>query len=258
MVVENTLRRREPCVIFAHEHGLKNMILTCPNCETRYRADAAQFPAAGRRVRCAKCGHLWHHHLQDAETGSRAAVEAMAQGPAAADTRANAAVAGPPAAQMGADQSNKSPKRSWAERLGVAAGWAGLFVMILLIGWIAFRFRQEVATLWPQSSSLYATFGIAVNAGGIEIDNVSYRRVNENGQVVLAVTGKLVNITSREVTVPPVRVALTDNDQRELYHWSFQPPQPVLKPGQSLNFLTRLTSPPPPPVHLQLRFASQD
>src|SRR5215471_11410904 len=36
------------------------MILTCPNCSTRYQADATRFPLAGRNVRCAKCAHVWH------------------------------------------------------------------------------------------------------------------------------------------------------------------------------------------------------
>ena len=36
------------------------MILTCPSCDTRYSVDGAKFPAAGRTVRCAKCGHSWH------------------------------------------------------------------------------------------------------------------------------------------------------------------------------------------------------
>src|SRR6185312_5400463 len=36
------------------------MILTCPECDTHYQADGSKFPAAGRNVRCAKCGHVWH------------------------------------------------------------------------------------------------------------------------------------------------------------------------------------------------------
>jgi predicted Zn finger-like uncharacterized protein len=36
------------------------MIITCPNCATRYQADASKFPAAGRSVRCARCSHVWH------------------------------------------------------------------------------------------------------------------------------------------------------------------------------------------------------
>ncbi|MBV9063997.1 MAG: zinc-ribbon domain-containing protein, partial [Alphaproteobacteria bacterium] len=34
------------------------MILTCPQCATRYHAGDHSFTPAGRKVRCAKCGHV--------------------------------------------------------------------------------------------------------------------------------------------------------------------------------------------------------
>ncbi|MGH7095153.1 MAG: zinc-ribbon domain-containing protein, partial [Stellaceae bacterium] len=38
------------------------MIVTCPECATRYRvADDALDAPHGRRVRCARCGHVWLH-----------------------------------------------------------------------------------------------------------------------------------------------------------------------------------------------------
>lgn len=41
------------------------MIIGCPRCTTRFRvADAALVGAAGRRVRCANCGHLWHYRIE--------------------------------------------------------------------------------------------------------------------------------------------------------------------------------------------------
>jgi predicted Zn finger-like uncharacterized protein len=36
------------------------MIITCPNCATRYQIDGAAFPEEGRRVKCAQCAHRWH------------------------------------------------------------------------------------------------------------------------------------------------------------------------------------------------------
>src|SRR5262249_19740904 len=37
------------------------MLLTCPSCDTRYQVDEAAIDrAAGRQVRCANCGYLWH------------------------------------------------------------------------------------------------------------------------------------------------------------------------------------------------------
>src|SRR3546814_10877138 len=40
--------------------ALVRMIITCPSCSARYPVDAASFAPAGRKVRCAKCGHTWH------------------------------------------------------------------------------------------------------------------------------------------------------------------------------------------------------
>lgn len=41
------------------------MILTCPNCATRYTVADGAIPPGGRQVRCASCKHRWH---QDPET----------------------------------------------------------------------------------------------------------------------------------------------------------------------------------------------
>lgn len=35
------------------------MQITCPNCATRYVIDASKIGSAGRKVKCARCGHQW-------------------------------------------------------------------------------------------------------------------------------------------------------------------------------------------------------
>jgi len=248
--VVRILRHIAGCAIFGQP-----MILTCHECRTRYRAEVTQFPPEGRKVRCTKCGYVWHQLSPDPETepllvsptGSAALTATPA--PSQAETAETVSMsAGPPRVR----------RRSWAERFGLLTGWAALVAMLCLIGSAGFRFRQEIATLWPQSSSMFATFGVPVNAHGIAINDWSYRRETENGQPVMVVTGRLVNTSAHELPLPPVRVTLTDDDQRELYHWTFNPPLPTLRPGQSIGFSTRLTSPPLGARHLQLRFAGQD
>lgn len=141
------------------------------------------------------------------------------------------------------------------QQLMTAAGWAGLVALVFVIGWSAVTFRQQIATLWPQSASLYAALGMKTNASGLDIQNVSYRRSTENGQSVLTVTGMLANAGPRELPVPQIRVGLIDGDRRELTHWTFAPGVMTLHPGQTKAFSTRLPNPPAGAHQFELRFA---
>jgi predicted Zn finger-like uncharacterized protein len=230
------------------------MILTCPSCDTRYSVDGSKFPAGGRMVRCAKCGHSWH---QQGEPPT--APDAVA--PAAISAAAPAAIETPAADPVTVDTA-RMPLSYPAEgvplgpRLAVVAGWAGLIAVVLLIVVAAVRYRQDIALIWPQSAGVYSALGLPVNATGIDFRDVDYRRENEDGQVVLAVSGNIVNVGKRELPVPQtVRVTLSDASKRELYHWNFKPSVTVLKPGQSAPFTTRLSSPPAAARNLEVRFA---
>ena len=41
------------------------MLLTCENCETIFRIEAAQLTKAGQQVRCSVCKHVWAPELND-------------------------------------------------------------------------------------------------------------------------------------------------------------------------------------------------
>jgi len=234
------------------------MILTCPQCATRYQADAAKFMPAGRNVRCAKCGHMWHQEAPAAEMGPPEEIVAVDEPPPAP-------VAAPPVPRPTAFAPNPVIARApvaeprapsqWPMRVAVGAGWLGLVAIVLLIGWSALTYRQQIAALWPQSASLYHAVGLKANPTGIDIQDVTYHRGSEAGQSVLAVTGILTNATSRELPVPQIRVALIDDDRHELYHWTFVPGVMTLRPGQSAKFVTRLSNPPSGARHFELRFA---
>ncbi|HWA92625.1 MAG TPA: DUF3426 domain-containing protein [Rhizomicrobium sp.] len=251
------------------------MILTCPNCATRYQADAAKFLPSGRNVRCAKCGHVWHQEAPRAEPDPLAE-EIAAPEPAAppppevispprpvepvtiARPQAYAPSATPVIARETATVV-ETPRRAsaWPKRIGLGAGWLGLIAAVLLIGWAALTFRQQVVTVWPQSASVYAALGMKPKPSGLDIQDVAYRQSSEGGQAVLSVSGRLANTSSRELPVPEIRVGLMDGDNRELYHWTFVPGVMTLHPGEARNFSTRLTNPPEGARHFELRFARE-
>ncbi len=251
------------------------MILTCPQCATRYQADAAKFPAAGRSVRCAKCGNVWHQigpepqpdpdaeiFVQEPEPPPPAPVRAREPEPEPPPVSVAAAprvVAFAPAASVSpaveVEAPPRAPSRPWAGRAAVIGGWVVLVALILTIGWAAISFRDSVATWLPQTSSIYAAAGLPVNPRGMGFSDIAFQSQFEDGQKVLAVTGRIVNRSGHELTVPLVRVALLDMDNHELYHWTFVPGVATLKPGATAKFRTRLSSPPAGTRNLEVRFA---
>ncbi|MBI1330733.1 MAG: DUF3426 domain-containing protein [Alphaproteobacteria bacterium] len=239
------------------------MILTCPQCDTRYTADASKFAPPGRKVRCAKCGHIWHQVAEpEAPEPAFDAPEPAPPAPQPATPPPviprREAYQPPRPVQAPVEQDHEEaprPRRRWLAGAAVGIGWMVLAGAILLIGWSAISFRQQVAEIWPQAASLYAPLGLQVNARGIQFSQVASHREMEDGQFVLAITGRIENITNREVAVPNVVVTLYGADERELYHWSFAPSVSTLAPGKKIPFLTRVSSPPPGAKHLELRFA---
>jgi len=235
------------------------MILTCPACATRYQVDEAKFPPQGRQVRCAKCGNNWHQPGQEAQFASEPKPNDIAPS-AAATTQPSPEPAriDPPIRIRTPAPIAPKERTPLLPMLGVVLGWIGLIAVVLLIGLSAVRYRQEITVIWPQSASVYSRLGMKVDAQGIDFDKVNYHRENEDGQVVLAVTGQIVNHGTLELPVPQtVRVTLSDASNHELYHWNFTPEAQTLHPGQSIPFLTRLSSPPVSARHMEVRF-SQD
>jgi predicted Zn finger-like uncharacterized protein len=237
------------------------MILTCPQCATRYQVDAGKFPPAGRNVRCAKCGHVWHQLGPAPEPESD--TEVMPQEPApaphlAGDEPAARGIAHAPMAAMRAQLAREEPREegvSWPRRVAVSAAWLLLVALVLAIGWGAVVFRDSIATWLPQTSSFYAAAGLPVNPRGMDIVDIASQRQIEDGQNVLVVTGRIVNRSAHELSVPLVLVALFDGDKHELYHWTFVPGVSTLNPGAATRFRTRLSSPPDGMRDLEIRFA---
>jgi len=234
------------------------MILTCTSCDTRYSVDGSKFPAAGRTVRCAKCGHSWHQAGEASEPVSEPSSPETDMAPDAPVSEP-AESSFSPARSFSPTSTLPKPSAPLAPKLAIVAGWVGLFAVVLLIAFAAVKYRQHIASIWPQSAGVYSSLGLPVNVSGLDFRKVDYRRETEDGQVVLAVSGEIVNTSSRQLPVPQtVRVTLSGADKRELYHWTFKPNITVLAPGGSAPFVTRLASPPSAARNLEVGFPKEE
>ena len=233
------------------------MILTCPSCRTRYRTDSGHFKPPGRDVRCAKCGEVWFQRSSElGAQGDQEPVRETLVNSGGQDLRAPPE----PSSGFGIRPMREAPERDVRPRgtaLAKFVASGALIVLVATIAWAIVQYRQTIVGLWPQSASLYDVLGLPVNVSGIEITEIAYRRDMQNGVAVLSVTGKLVNVSNRELPIPQIRVVLLDDAKRELYQWTFDAGIPSLKPGAESPFVTRLSSPPPAARNLHVRFAEK-
>jgi len=267
------------------------MIITCPSCSARYPVDAAAFSPAGRKVKCAKCGNRWHQDPPDdlPKTVDGDEAEEAAVAPGAQENGAQEDIAeeefdedledadeGPSgdlvafsqvetvSAEAQSKKEAKSKPRvvkTKTSRPGLlrrAVGWVLLFAVVGGSVFVTYEYREQIVKIWPATARLYAMLNKPVNLRGMEFQNVVYEHQFENGLPVLAISGEVVNVAARELSVPKVRVGLRDGKEREIYHWTFSVPQSVLSPMEVAKFVTRLSSPPLEAQDLEIRFVTDE
>jgi predicted Zn finger-like uncharacterized protein len=54
------------------------MIISCPSCQASFRVDAARLGPDGKKVRCSKCGNIWHALPDKARESTLVAMEETA------------------------------------------------------------------------------------------------------------------------------------------------------------------------------------
>lgn len=197
------------------------MILTCPQCSTRYHVDANSIGAPGRTVRCAGCGNRW-----------------LAKPPADAPRALEVEPTSPRLWPVGGAAA--APRRGSASLVGWLIG-----VLVLLIVASAVIGRNEIVAGFPASATIYQTLGLPVTTLhlGLQFEGVVSRRVEEGGVAVLVVEGAVVNTTGQQRTVPPIRVTLLDGGGRRLQQELFQAEAAQLDGGGKTPFSGRLVNP---------------
>ena len=227
------------------------MILTCPECASRYVVDDARIPPQGRTVRCANCGGSWRA-TPSVETPLE--LEPVAAAPAPS-LEAEEAIERPAAASLPKTIRAKTAERT-RTRKAVAAGavWGALGAMLVAILAGAALFRVEVVRLWPRTAGAYAKVGMPVNPTGLAPENVQAAPGLKNGHAAVIVTGLIRNVETRAQEPVPLRVALLDKHGKTLVAQVASVEPGALQPGQTRPFTIAFLDPPSASADVQVEF----
>lgn len=247
------------------------MILSCPQCAARFRIDADKLGVAGRKVRCAKCGHTWHATPDQDEEAATAqdddgdASEAAASGgegvedasPSGGDSGGMDDLPdGPPpfesfeamrASLEGSRRARRDreppPQRS---RLRPLVAWLVFFCVVGSVVAGAYYARYQVVATLPKAARLYDLAGISVNtlAPGLKIESVTPSRRLKDGTSVLMIQGEIVNRTGTTQPLPALRITLRNGNGAALDQWQTAAESAALPPGGRTGFTARRETPP--------------
>ncbi|MFN4288165.1 MAG: MJ0042-type zinc finger domain-containing protein [Brevundimonas sp.] len=185
------------------------MILTCPECSTRYFVPDESLGPSGRRVRCQACAHTW-----------MASADAPMELTLTPEEGASASVP-PPMEQASAPElprafrARAEQERRTRRLAAQGAIWGGIGAAFVGLIAAAFIYRVELVELYPRAASAYALAGVPVNPVGLEFQALRARDHRTlPGRVVIS--GAVRNIRGHEAVIPPIRVSLLDARGRRI------------------------------------------
>ncbi len=157
------------------------MILSCPVCATRFMLDDALLPSGGRKLRCARCQHVWHQAADAGQSPSPLGGAAKAEASETAAAPPIALVMGrsgnsirEDSGTIGGNELPRIPANGSEARSGSGDGnpsrgggssaigyFLGIVVIIiLLIGLVLLR--AEIVRFLPQLAGFYDLIGLSV------------------------------------------------------------------------------------------------
>lgn len=233
------------------------MILTCPECATRYFVPDDKVGPDGRTVKCSSCGNRWTAHGEPAlELFVDANVGATAREPAS-----DLAVEGKPVSALPGEELPKvfrqkaDTDRRVREAATTGVVWAGMAVALMALVATAVMFRVNVVKLWPASASAFAMVkGLEVNPTGLTIEDVRAEAALQDGHAALAVTGIIRNVEEVAATAPPLRVTLINKAGKVVAVKLAAPADPKIPPGGVRHFVVTLLDPPTTAADLEVTF----
>lgn len=223
------------------------MILSCPSCDTRYRANPGTIGVNGRRVKCAACGHIW-----TARNEEEPVLEPIDPIPPKPDVEPEPVA---PKAPHRAFRERAEQRRQDQLKTATASAWGGLAVAIAGVFAVTFLFRADIVSVWPRASSAFAAVGIEANAFGVAIDSLDVSRGEEHGIPTVELSGEVRNIDRQARTVPQLQARLLGENGEAVLEWTIIPDAGIIGPGASLAFTSVVTDPPANAVEAEVTLA---
>lgn len=220
------------------------MAIVCPQCSAPAINSAEAVDAAGRMLRCARCGTNWlprvgdgkQHKLRPLPTTSKPRGRRFERVIEHIDADFPRMAA--PRPEKPAGRVKPPPSSSAWRHLPIAkaalTAWSGVAAAVVIVVVAVVAFDPSVVGASPGEQT--ARFG------GLEVHLVTSAADSNRYGRALDVRGEITNRTDREIAVPAVRLSL-HADGTELYSWIVEPTTTWLAGREVVHFRSQTVAP---------------
>ena len=147
------------------------------------------------------------------------------------------------------------PSKTGASRIVVMLSWLMFAGVVLSLVGGSYTYRTEVVRVLPAAADIYRLFGESINVRGLSFEEVRYEWMEKNGEPVVAVQGVVKNLTDDSKSIPRLRLAFRNANNRDIVLWSKQLSDEKIAAHQSKPFEVIVPAPPKEVQSLQILFA---
>jgi hypothetical protein len=164
--------------------------------------------------------------------------------------------ANPDAEDIASVTARRARLRSRRQQKRRSSRWTAIVLVLFAFNVALIGSRAEVVRYLPQTASLFAAIGLPVNLRNLKFDNVRISKDTLESANTLIVEGTIVSIVNKAVEVPRLHFAARNASGQEIYTWTAQASRSILGPGESVDFSSRLVSPPAEASDVLVRFVN--
>lgn len=236
------------------------MILTCPECSTKYMTKDGAIGPNGRSVTCARCENVWFADGIDPDAMALEDNQTVLLTPEPdpqPDLPFVPDVAPPVTVGAHTLLRDKADAEKLAKRKrSIGLIWAVPLGLLLVAGTVAVLKRQAIVNNFPRAATLYQAFGMDVKANGLDVRGLKNQRLIVDGEPILRVSGEVVNLTSRAIAAPPIQFRLENRSGEPLADWYVE--AGTIAAGKAATIETDYPAPPIDGVNLRYRFSPDE
>ncbi len=248
------------------------MILTCPDCSTRYSVKDDAIGPNGRTVRCSSCSATWFissdadrlalednlHEDIKAIVDNPPVPSAPVQSSAPSQSEANTPASTPAKPAVGAHVQvrDKADRQRRNRRLaGVTMIWMVTLSILTAAAVMGYIMRQDIVDRNPAMASLYKAFNINVKIAGLDFESPSTSHTMIDGRPVLVINGVIINKSNTPRPIPLVELSLVNGSGDVVTEWLVELEEQEIGPKQRIPYVSQYPNPPLDAVELKFKFA---